>query len=125
MTEDEEAIDTVYWNGSTSGCFTITSTLKIIRGELDLGAVANWNFVWKLQVPQRIRFFLWLALHNRLMTNVNRFIRKLSDDPRCLACGEVEESVEHILRKCPTATMVRRKFPGINCHEIFGNTFEE
>lgn len=66
-----------------------------------------------------------LNLHDRLMTNANRFIRKLTDDPRCLVCGEVEENVEHILRKCPIATMVWRKFPGINDHEIFGKPLTE
>lgn len=111
LVEDDEAIDRLFRNGTPSGKFTIKSALKIARGELDLGATENWNYVWKLPVSQRIRFFLWLVLHDRLMTNANRFIRKLTDDPRCLVCGEVEG--------CPTATMVWRKFPGINDHEIF------
>lgn len=42
------------------------------------------------------------------MTNVNRFIRKISDDPRCLTCGEVENT-EHIIRKCPAARVVWRR----------------
>lgn len=47
------------------------------------------------------------------MTNYNRFVRKLIDDPRCLICGEVEENIEHILRCCPTTKNVWRQL-GVN-----------
>lgn len=59
------------------------------------------------------------------MTNANRFIRKLTDDPRCFVCGEVEENIEHIIRRCPVATLVWRKFPGTNDYEIFGRSFND
>lgn len=119
IVEDDEELYKVFWNGSTTGKFTIKSTLKIVRGDLEMGATTNWNYVWKLPVPQCIRFCLWLVLHNHLMSNENRFIRKLTEDSRCLLCGEVAENVDHILRKWPIATLVWRKFPGLNDHEIF------
>lgn len=85
-----------------------------------MGAHKCWSNVWKVRTPHRVRFFVWLALQDRLMTNANRFIRGLTDDPRCFFCGETEENVDHILRRCPVATSVWRKFPGMNDDELFG-----
>lgn len=93
-----------------SGGFTIQSTLEIMRNDEVVFTHPKWKFVWKMLVPQRIRFFLWLVFHDRVMTNTFRFVRGLTDDPRCGVCAEVEENIEHILRKCPTAKMVWRKF---------------
>lgn len=111
LMEDEEAVDEIYWNGSTNGGFTLGSALSIIRNEeSDSESQAFiWSDVWKVQVPQRIRLFLWLATQDRLMTNGNRFLRQITDHPRCLVCGEVEENTSHILRDCPMARVVWRK----------------
>ncbi|KAK9047567.1 hypothetical protein V6N11_053406 [Hibiscus sabdariffa] len=59
-----------------------------------------WNQIWKLQVPQRIRCFLWLASRQKLMTNLHRYRRTLTDDPFCPLCQEAEESIIHTLRDC-------------------------
>ena len=37
-----------------------------------------WTVIWKLKVPQKIRTFLWLTQHGKLMTNHERFHRGMS-----------------------------------------------
>lgn len=108
LVEDTECVDELYLNGSPSGGFSLASALKIISNEEELSfeEVRGWRTMWRVDVPQRVRFSLWLASHDRVMTNSNRFLRNLTDDPRCLVCGEVEENTAHILRDCPTAIMV-------------------
>ncbi|KAE8698949.1 hypothetical protein F3Y22_tig00110597pilonHSYRG01147 [Hibiscus syriacus] len=54
-------------------------------------------------IPQRIRFFLWLALKEKPMTNLERCKRSLTYDPSCRICGCAEESILHILRDCNMA----------------------
>lgn len=54
-------------------------------------------------------FFMWLVMPRRLATNEARFVRRMMDDPRCRACGYVEEILEHILWRCPAATLVWRQ----------------
>ncbi|KAL4377731.1 hypothetical protein GQ457_02G020530 [Hibiscus cannabinus] len=51
-------------------------------------------------VPQRIRCFLWLAGRQKLMNNMERCKRALTDDPICPLCRDAEESVLHTLRDC-------------------------
>nr|GEY28508.1 reverse transcriptase [Tanacetum cinerariifolium] len=59
--------------------------------------------IWICFHPKRILqiMFIWLALHDRLLSNVQRVARKLSNDPRCTKCEAEEESLDHILRRCP------------------------
>lgn len=59
------------------------------------------------------------------MSNANRFLRRITEDPRCFLCGEVEENIEHILRKCPAAILTLRNFPWLNDGELFSKIFLE
>lgn len=114
LIEDEEVVDEIFWNEAPSGGFSLSSALKLIRNEAepDIDEVRGWKHMWGINVPQRIRFFIWLASQDRLMTNGNRFIRKMTDDPRCFMCGEVEENTIHLLRECPAAKHVWRQTRG-------------
>ncbi|CAN1181547.1 Putative ribonuclease H protein At1g65750 [Linum perenne] len=47
--------------------------------------------------------FLWLATHERLLTNAERNRRHLCQSAACSRCGCSSESVIHILRDCPIA----------------------
>jgi hypothetical protein len=55
--------------------------------------------VWKLIVPPRIHFFLWLVSNNKLITRDNLNKRRNVDDLSCLFCNE-NESVHHLLFEC-------------------------
>lgn len=117
---DEEAIDRIYWNRSDSGGFSIKFPLKIIRGEGRMGVQKCWAATWKVRALQKVRFFIWLALQVRLMTNENQIIRGFTNDASCLWCGANEETVDHIIRRCPAAQKIWWKFLGMNGHELFG-----
>lgn len=125
LQQDPQAIDKIYWNGEPSGKFTIKSALQLIRSDwLDTDHPC-WKRTWKMLLPQRIKFFLWLVLRDRLMTNSNRFLRHLTTDPRCRSCGAVEETLEHVLRSFPSAALIWKKFPWIDTHELFGKSFDQ
>ncbi|KAJ9159056.1 hypothetical protein P3X46_024587 [Hevea brasiliensis] len=69
-----------------------------------------WNLVWSWPGPQRVRSFLWLALHNRLLTNQERARRHLCNVDTCdIRLGHVE-TVLHVLRDCTIARRVWSAF---------------
>ncbi|KAJ8436976.1 hypothetical protein Cgig2_012263 [Carnegiea gigantea] len=100
--------DNVFWHGETSGRFSVKSAMSFLQQERRPRPLESWKWVWKLKVPLRVSMFVWLPLHNKLMTNVNRARRHLTLDTRCTACGFEVEDLDHILRKCPQAVMVWR-----------------
>ncbi|KAE8689784.1 zinc finger protein ZAT11-like [Hibiscus syriacus] len=46
-----------------------------------------WNQIWKLAVPERVRCFIWLASHNKLLSSETRCTRGLSHDASCSYSG--------------------------------------
>jgi ribonuclease HI len=58
-----------------------------------------WNSVWKLRVPERVRCFIWLLLHDRLLTN-HRKNRMGIGHAMCSYCVNVVETNLHVLRDC-------------------------
>ncbi|MBA0653750.1 hypothetical protein Goklo_020888 [Gossypium klotzschianum] len=47
----------------------------------------SWKTVWKFQGPQRVRLFMWLALKQRLLTNIKRVGRGIVQDPSYPVCA--------------------------------------
>jgi hypothetical protein len=61
-----------------------------------------WNYIWRLKVPERIHTLVWLMNHNRLLTNSLKSKMGLCQ-AMCGYCGDVEETILHIMRDCPKA----------------------
>jgi hypothetical protein len=64
--------------------------------------------VWKLHVPPRIHFFLWLVSKNKLLTCDNLGKRRKVDEPSCLFYSD-NETVHHLLFNCVVAKKRGRK----------------
>ncbi|KAF7836001.1 putative ribonuclease H protein At1g65750 family [Senna tora] len=57
-----------------------------------LGGEVDWKWVWKLKLPENVKFFLWLAFLDALPTNALRFKRGMSSSGACTRCNEDMES---------------------------------
>ncbi|XP_039049262.1 uncharacterized protein LOC120190223 [Hibiscus syriacus] len=79
----------------------------------------NWEF-WSLEGglehknTTRIRTFLWLALHGKLLTNGERYRRHLASSATCSLCQNDDEDMDHVLRKCPSAFAIWRRVVDAN-----------
>jgi len=40
------------------------------------------------------------VLHDKVLTNANHVVRRLTYDPQCFGCGVEEETLDHMLREC-------------------------
>ena len=59
-----------------------------------------WRTIWRLNVPNKVKSFMWRASKNILLTKVNLCSRKVIDDPICEACKEGAKSSGHIFWDC-------------------------
>lgn len=61
----------------------------------------EWRWIWGLQLPPKIRTFLWRAAHHILPVRAALMRRHLGWDPFCLLCGLALESTVHPFFECP------------------------
>nr|GMD72426.1 LINE-type retrotransposon LIb DNA [Ipomoea batatas] len=102
---DDMAPDALYWPTSPNGAFSVRDAYRYIVGG---GTLEDMDWVWKIKVSERCRLCLWLMVKNKLLTNEERMRRQLTDDSSCMACGEMNESVEHIIKHCDVARVCWR-----------------
>ncbi|CAL1399379.1 unnamed protein product [Linum trigynum] len=56
--------------------------------------------LWRWKGPSRVKHFLWLVLHHRLMTNKERVEHKLTMNCNFKRGNGSKKTVEHISRDC-------------------------
>ncbi|CAA7016119.1 unnamed protein product [Microthlaspi erraticum] len=95
--------DQLSWRPSPSGKFSVKSAYALVTRN-DAPRVNMEEFfrrIWKVEEPERVRFFLWLAGTQSVMTNLERKRRHLCESDICTICKGGIETLIHILRDCP------------------------
>jgi hypothetical protein len=89
--------DQILWSYNSTGRYSVQSLYAIInhRGVVPVFVPA----VWKLNIPHRVQFFLWLLSNNRVLTRDNLAKRREVEDSTCLFCGE-NETILHLFFQC-------------------------
>ncbi|XP_075663071.1 uncharacterized protein LOC142632579 [Castanea sativa] len=64
------------------------------------GVGSVWKKIWKVQVPHKIKHFLWHAAKDSLPTKQNLVARHIPIGNVCNGCGDHSESVMHALWLC-------------------------
>ena len=67
---------------------------------------ATWKKIWALNVPPKVRTFVWRVCFDILPTRDNLHRRRVRVDPRCELCCQQTESAGHLLWECPLARNV-------------------
>ncbi|CAN1179882.1 Aldehyde oxidase 4 [Linum perenne] len=112
--------DHITWGLERDGRFRIRSAYTLAAEDEVEPREGVWKTIWRWKGPQRIRQFIWLVAHQRLLTNGERRRRHLTEIGACQVCPEEEETVLHVLRDCPlaSATWELLAFPSDN-HSFF------
>ncbi|KAF1876269.1 hypothetical protein Lal_00006900 [Lupinus albus] len=81
----------------------------------------QWKWLWCMQIPQRCKIFLWLALNGKLPTNAPNFANSAlsSSSPSSCPCCHSHETLLHILRGCPRATSIWIHLVALNQQKNF------
>lgn len=98
--------DSLYFSCEKNGVYSVKLGYKFTcedsRSEAASGSTRSvvsglWIGMWKLEVPVKIKHFLWKACFDSLPTKVNLMKRKILADPTCHLCGKIAEDTKHAL----------------------------
>ncbi|KAF5177868.1 hypothetical protein FRX31_032545 [Thalictrum thalictroides] len=91
------------WKWSRKGIYTVKSMYKELWRERQSEQephLISMEFPWKKRLPLKIKFFLWTAYLDRILTNCNLIKRGRAVDPICSACRLSNEDVTHLFLHC-------------------------
>ena len=96
---DPNSVDELMWAFLKNGLFSLKSAYLIARGlnPLNLNSM-SFSWVWKIDTPPKVQFFLWLCLHSSLPTAEVLGSRGLMLDPVCKICNRENETIEHLFK---------------------------
>lgn len=101
--------DWLIWLGCKDGNYSVKTGYQLLCEYETLGAASSsdsskqtlfWKCVWKLQIPNKIKVFLWRVCSNALPTLENLKRRKILEDAKCKACPAAEEDALHAIWSC-------------------------
>ncbi|CAN1794777.1 Putative ribonuclease H protein At1g65750 [Linum perenne] len=101
--------DSISWGLETSGRFSVKTAYLLVKEIAEDGNNTKWKKVWTWEEPAKIKHFMWLVTHGKLITNEERQCRHISPDATCTECLDPCESVEHVIRRCRLAQDVWRE----------------
>lgn len=108
--------DHPHWALNSKGIFNIKSMYEMIRNADKIPSYDSrqWNWIWRLKLPQKLKNFLWLIQHDRTRSNKLRYDRHISQEERCLRSNANVKDTLHILRDCPKAVDTWKMFTDDN-----------
>ncbi|XP_075640643.1 uncharacterized protein LOC142612431 [Castanea sativa] len=107
--------DSLKWKESKNRVFSVRTAYHValrlnkpLTGEHSLEAHDQrmWKKLWSLNIPPKVRTFIWRACLDVLPTKANLARRKVRIDDRCSICCQQSETTCHILWECPLARNV-------------------
>ncbi|RVW47466.1 putative ribonuclease H protein [Vitis vinifera] len=103
MNLSTSASDARSWSLLSSGLFTVKSFSTALSQTSDSSPLIPSKFVWKSQVPFKVKAFVWLVAHKKVNTNdllqLRRPHKALSLDI-CKLCMGQGESADHLFLHC-------------------------
>ncbi|CAN1128818.1 Putative ribonuclease H protein At1g65750, partial [Linum perenne] len=71
--------DSIVWGLEPNGAFSVRSAYLMITDNAATSSDSVWRHIWGWNGPNRIKHFLWLASHKKLLTNEERGRRHLTN----------------------------------------------
>lgn len=78
---DDARDDKLLWGPDANEVFSVRGAYNKICATNTQKNYLEWKKVWSLKVQQRIKLFVWLLAHRKLLTNQTRHKRHITDNP--------------------------------------------
>ncbi|CAN0838859.1 Putative ribonuclease H protein At1g65750 [Linum grandiflorum] len=95
--------DIPVWGPEKDGRLWVRSAYDLLGVDREPVVEVDWRSGWNWRGPNRIQHLLWLAVHNKLLTNDERRKRHVTEDGTCTRCQGSAVTVLHVLWDCPAA----------------------
>ncbi|KAA3485546.1 Zinc finger, CCHC-type [Gossypium australe] len=109
---DEAHEDFMAWNEEPSGEYTVKSSYKLLQRSNPTAYALQtvykdfYKKIWLLNIPTKVKVFIWRVSWNYLATLVNLMARGLATNSMCPRCGVGQETMNHLFRDCPVSKEV-------------------
>ena len=81
-----------------------------------------WNIIWKSVYVLKIKLFIWVLSHGKILTFFNLQQREFQGPSQCPHCSQAKESVIHLFFHCPFVAKVwNLTFENINRDLVIPN----
>ncbi|KAI3769267.1 hypothetical protein L6452_00368 [Arctium lappa] len=106
----DSATDKLFWHWSPNGSYSIKSSYKLIMNRLvsttHLEIDADWQRIWKTNIPYKARFFVWRVLRGIIPARGALQKRGLQISALCSLCNRNTENTWHVFVGCPYVSPV-------------------
>jgi len=114
--------DTFVWSPNINGVYTAKSgyhwLLSHSNNNNTASASISWNWIWSLRLPEKFKFFIWLACHDVVPTLALLSHRNIAKSDQCNRCGQHVETLMHCIRDCLHSSKIWRH-SGFNTADFF------
>ena len=114
--------DTFIWHENSNGIYTTKTGFSWLLKQRG-GDVTSilWAWIWRLHIPEKINFLVWLAHNNYVPTLSILNHKNLAPNALCPRCSSSEEPFLHCIRDYTTSTHLWHAL-GLTSIEFFSNT---
>ncbi|KAL5781025.1 hypothetical protein ACOSP7_006054 [Xanthoceras sorbifolium] len=102
-----ECNDSLIWHFDKNGEYSVKSGYRVaaqeklaLKGSSSCPDSKWWLALWNLNIPPKIKIFIWRVCLNAIPSLCNLCSRKIVVDPCCSRCGDAPESSAHALFWC-------------------------
>lgn len=111
--------DRIAWTRSCDGFYSVKSGYQLWHyqfvGNANVIQSKGWSRIWRLQVPHKVKIFIWRFCRNNVPVR-NRLKSKAVSVPiLCPMCNSDVEHLLHIFFDCPFAS---------NCWQVVGSQYD-
>ncbi|XP_057779546.1 uncharacterized protein LOC130998129 [Salvia miltiorrhiza] len=98
--------DELIWHFSSNGRYTVKSAYQLASSltlDITYNVDGNWDNLWKLTVPPKVKNFLWRAARDNLPSKAKLLSRSIAVGGECPICSTDYETLWHLFLCCPFA----------------------